>query len=201
MMGKPRNSESHFIIPHIPEGTVGAEIGVWMGHTAESIIKKKKPAHLHLVDPWSVEPYKQQVKNEHRSYENYLAKYSKVTGSSTEEGFAAHYDKVHASVVKRLGSMHNVTIHRKWSKDFFDTFEDKLDWIYIDGDHTYEGCYADLTGCMKIMKPGSFIFGDDYPWAKTKGKPGVLQAVDQFIQETGFEITKLGNREYKIKVS
>jgi hypothetical protein len=200
MMGSPFNPESEYIIKHIPRNTVGAEIGVWMGNTSKKILNKASPAYLYLVDPWSIEPYKNQVNSEHESYENYLEKYSRVTGGRDEESFQAFYDKVHNDVVKMMSGYPNVSVVRKTSKEFFDTFEEKLDWIYIDGDHSYEGCYQDLTGCLKIMSPNGIIFGDDYAWKKNNGKPGVTRAVDQFIAENNFTIKQLGHREYMIRI-
>lgn len=200
-MGKETNSESQYIIKHIPKGTIGAEIGVWAGNTSKSILEQAEPLELHLVDPWSKEPYKQQVNSEHNSYEEYLKKYSKITGGNSEAKFDAYYDQMFEKVTNKFIGNDNVTIHRMWSKDFFDTFEGKLDWIYIDGDHSYEGCYADLVGCLKVMKPNCIIFGDDYAWQSSNGKPGVTKAVAQFAKENSFKLEKLGNREYMIKIT
>ena len=36
-----------------------------------------------------------------------------------------------------------------------------LDWIYIDGDHSYEAVKADLKAAMQAVKRGGFICGDD----------------------------------------
>jgi hypothetical protein len=201
MMGKETNEESHYILKHIPKRTIGAEIGVWAGHTAKNILITAHPAELHLVDPWSKEPYKQQVNSEHNSYEEYLKKYSKVTGGDTEEKFDAYYDKMFKKVKAKFDDDSNVTIHRMWSKEFFDTFKGKLDWIYIDGDHSYEGCYADLNECLKIMQPNCIIFGDDYAWNNGNGKPGVTKAVSQFVEENSLTLVQLGNREYMIKIT
>lgn len=200
MMGRPNNPESYHIIPFIPHGTVGAEIGVWMGNSSMRFLKETKPKHLHLVDPWSKEPYKYQLVSEHESYEDYLKKYAKVTGGSTEEDFDRFYNQVHSDVVNKFSQFDNVTIHRQWSTDFFNTFGDKLDWIYIDGDHSFEGCFADLENCLKVMKPDGIIFGDDYAWKNNKGKPGVTKAVDQFTRQYDFEKQQIGNREYSIQL-
>jgi hypothetical protein len=181
MMGKENNPDSETIIKHIPKNTVGAEVGVWAGNSSERFLKHTTPKHLHLVDPWSKEPYKQQTVSEHKSYSEYLKKYQKVTGGTDEASFDAYYDKMHQKVTEKFSKYNNVTIHRMWSTKFFDTFNDKLDWIYIDGDHSYEGCYADLVGCLKVMQPNCLIFGDDYAWIDDRGKPGVTKAVNQFV--------------------
>lgn len=198
MMGRPNNPESHYIIPYIPKNAVGCEIGVWMGNSSMRFLKETKPKHFHLVDPWSKEPYKEQSNSEHDSYENYLKKYAKVTGGLTEEHFDEFYETVYKGVVNKFSEYDNVTIHRKWSTEFFNSFTEKLDWIYIDGDHSYEGCYKDLNECLKVMKPSGYIFGDDYAWKNNNGKPGVTKAVQQFVTENNLPLEKIGNREYVI---
>ena len=40
-----------------------------------------------------------------------------------------------------------------------------LDWIYIDGNHSYEQCIKDLKNALNIVKPGVLIIGDDYGWS------------------------------------
>lgn len=52
----------------------------------------------------------------------------------------------------------------------------KFDMIFIDGDHTYEGCKADVEGCLPLLEEGGLLCGHDYrAWC------GVTQAVDELI--------------------
>ena len=37
-----------------------------------------------------------------------------------------------------------------------------FDWIYIDGNHTYEYVKQDLEGYRPKVKPGGYMAGDDY---------------------------------------
>jgi predicted O-methyltransferase YrrM len=67
----------------------------------------------------------------------------------------------------------------------------EYDFIYIDGDHAYEGCKADILNCQKLLLPGGIILLDDcdvnFPSAVNvddNGNPtidmfGVGQAVDE----------------------
>lgn len=57
-------------------------------------------------------------------------------------------------------------------------FEDNsLDLIYIDGDHSFEGCYEDLKNWYPKLKVGGFILNDDYNWESVK------KAVSKFCSE------------------
>ena len=83
-------------------------------------------------------------------------------------------DDQYQAVVDRFKGQ-RVTIHRMTSRDFFSTFTEKVDWVYIDGLHDYYSVTFDLIGAVSILKPDGVIYGDDYG-----KKGGVQQAVDEF---------------------
>ena len=203
------NKEVVNIIDQIPMHSVGAEIGVWMGGSSSQFLNRRLK-HLHLVDSWSVEPYKNTIDNEHGSYENYLQKYAKLTGSVDPNAFQKYYDKVYGKVRDKFLDNLNVTIHRGTSNQFFDQFnkelDELLDWVYIDGDHSFSGCLNDLERSLEVLKPGGLILGDDYRWPKQQGmklagKDGVTQAVDEFIKlNPSFKIQQFGNTQFRIDI-
>ena len=54
-------------------------------------------------------------------------------------------------------------------------FEDNtIDLLYIDGDHSFDGCYNDLKNWYPKLKTGGFILNDDYSWETVKN------AVEEF---------------------
>ena len=178
MMYIKTNKDAPNMMHLIKPGTVGAEIGVWMGNTSQRFIEKGVK-ELHLVDAYSVEPYKN---NSEMPFQDYISKYSKVTGEFTEVGFKNYYDNVYKSVKERFARYSNVKLNRMTSSDWFAENKDlKLDWIYIDGDHSYEGCLADLESSLPMIKKGGMILGDDYGWPNSKyQKVGVTKAVNEF---------------------
>jgi predicted O-methyltransferase YrrM len=52
----------------------------------------------------------------------------------------------------------------------------KFDFIYIDGDHSYEQVLRDLNNSFKVLKVGGCILVDDYAWIKDT----VRRAVNDF---------------------
>ena len=191
MMGGSTNHDSKDIMYLVKKDTVGAEIGVWKANTSANFVKKGVK-ELHLVDAWSVEVYKEGIgeTGEWGSYENYLQRYRQVTGGTTEEHFKSYYDKTYNEVVKRFKQLEHVHVHRMSSNDWFAEQKDNyFDWVYLDGDHSYEGVLRDLHSSRRVVKDGGIILGDDYAWPfQRHGKPGVTAAVDQFIEETGLKV-------------
>ena len=182
----------------IPEGSVGIEIGVWMGDSSAKFLRRA--SKLHLVDPWS--PVAYEDSDEFGDYNAYLNRYTRLVGSSDPKAFQRFYDKVAWNVAKRFEN-DNVVIHRSTSKEFFEDFNEQVDWVYVDGSHAYDLVLEDLRACLKVIKPGGSIFGDDY----TPKKPGVQRAVDDFCEEQGFDLEVFGpgnarwpDAQYEIKL-
>lgn len=188
MLGKNVGSEETW--KRIPFNSVGVEIGVWKGDSSEKFLRKV--SHLHLVDQWS--PISYENSTEHGSYENYLNRYSKLVGSKDPRDFQKFYDKIYQDVIKRFENK-PVTIHRMNSHEFFESFDQKVDWVYVDADHSYEGCLYDLEHSLQILKPNGIIFGDDYT-----NKPGVHRAVNEFIEKTGLTLNNFFGTQYEIQL-
>ena len=51
-----------------------------------------------------------------------------------------------------------------------------FDFIFIDGDHSYERVLSEIKVCLKLLVPGGLISGHDYGWL------GVRNAVSETIQ-------------------
>ena len=70
------------------------------------------------------------------------------------------------------------------SKDFEDNF---FDFVYIDGDHSYDGVKRDIYAYWPKVKKGGAISGHDYNprWESMKG---IIKAVDEFVAENKLEL-------------
>ena len=196
MMYTTTNKDAPNIMHIIPPGSRGAEIGVWMGNTSREFLARGVE-HLYLVDSYSVEPYKN---NSEATYDMYLAKYSKITGEFTESGFSRYYDTVYKNVLDKFKGDSRVTLCRMTSDEWFANQDDNiLDWIYVDGDHSYEGCLRDLNNALSKVKKGGMILGDDYGHVGARWqKPGVTKAVNEFCFENDFIPIRHGETQFQI---
>jgi hypothetical protein len=119
----------------------GAEIGVSKGRYSKwlfSIIKKLK---LFCVDPWAV-------------YDGYVELHD-PKGQPL-------YDGYFEETKKRLEGKNAVFI-RKFSMDAVNDFRDNsLDFVFIDGNHTFEYVIDDIAAWSKKVRKGGIISGHDY---------------------------------------
>jgi len=147
-----------------------AEIGVHEGDFSARILQAGTVRVLNLIDPWKF--------FSGEDYDQSLYGGSEVGG---QNGMDARCERVR----KRFSSEVNsgqVVFHRMLSSEAAEHFADgSLDWVYVDGDHQYEGVMADLVDYYRKLKSGGVMAGDDYGlpgWWKN----GVQVAVDEFAR-------------------
>jgi hypothetical protein len=93
----------------------------------------------------------------------------------------------------------NVTFIRKISMDAVKDFEDEsLDFVYIDGNHSYENCKADITEWAKKVHKGGVVSGHDYAG---RSSAGVRPAVDDYVKENNITTLEVfAKRGYMIRI-
>lgn len=157
----------------IPEGGVAAEVGTWKGEFSTKILRYTKPKKLHLIDPWAFT-------------KDYGVGYFS-NESNSQEKMDAVFNAVRSKFSKEI-SAGKVEMFRSNSEPALDSFgPDYFDWLYIDGNHTYDFVKKDLAIAWSKLKTGGLLCGDDY---KVVGwwEDGVTQAVDEFLREKSGEI-------------
>lgn len=133
----------------------GAEIGVSQGRFTMFLCAVMHDMQMIAVDRWEEQP-------DHPS-----------------EGWIGWN---HEGSLKRLKETceqyfpERVTIVRADSVEAAKSVEDgSLDFVFIDADHSYEGCSADIAAWAPKVRIGGMVAGHDY----NKKWPGVLKAVDE----------------------
>lgn len=137
---------------------VGVEIGVSGGWNAESILETLLIEKLFLIDPY--QPYIEEGKRISR--EKYLPQ--------AKERLARFGDKVQFII--------------KQSADAIEDIQDGLDFVFIDGNHTYEYVKQDITLYYPKVRNGGVIGGDDF----TSDWFGVCRAVLEYAEEHGLRL-------------
>src|SRR5262249_22698526 len=68
--------------------------------------------------------------------------------------------------------------------------DESCDWIYIDGDHNYEGVKSDIEAAAPKVKPGGLMVFNDYAvWSVTSMRRcGVAKAANEFAIANGWQL-------------
>lgn len=137
---------------------VGVEIGVYKGIYTN--ILAKSGLQIYGVDPWLAYP----------DYPYY--------GKPNEQW---REDKNYKESVERLKDYPNCTIIRKTSMDAVVDFPDNsIDFVYIDGNHSFKYVADDICEWVKKVKVGGFVCGHDYIYANPKNFH-VRYVVDAYV--------------------
>ena len=154
------------VLKLLPKGGIGAELGVWKGAFSDALLTIAQPRLLHLVDPWQ--------QNMDPAYDDALY------GARMDESM----DAIHADVCARFARQiadGTVRIHRMTSHAALSAMPaDSLDYVYIDGDHSFAAVRSDLDFALDTVRPGGLICLDDYRMDKWWGD-GVIRAVNQAL--------------------
>ena len=141
------------------QGLTGIEIGTAKGDNAVSILQELPLERLYLIDPYS--PFEDALG--HGDYsDEYPIAYSKL----------AEYQQVRWL--------------KKTSESARGDFQDKemVDFIYIDGNHSYESVKADLASYFPLVRNNGLLGGHDY----TPFYESVMRAVQEFANQSKLEL-------------
>lgn len=165
------------IISRIPQDreVVGAEVGVRIGENAAAIMFGRERCRLLLVDMWAEHP-------DGGTYKESRDANSRYTNDD--------WRVMLGEVLQRLDLYHGrFRLLQGDSRKMARCVDDRsLDFVFVDADHSKEGCLADIDAWLPKVKPGGWIGGHDYR-NKWGGKWGVRDAVltrfDESRVETG----------------
>ena len=153
----------------LPKAGTGMEIGVWRGNYSARILTVARPKSLHLVDPWQ------------NAHTGIAAKALYGSENITQSELDQIYESVKAKFAAQI-AREQVVIHRATSSEALSGFADGVfDYVYIDGNHTFESVSSDLTNAFRVVKTGGFICGDDYVLGNWWGD-GVVRALHEFVR-------------------
>jgi len=148
---------------------VGVEVGVALGGHADAILTQC-PGVKTL---FGVDPYKNRA--DYNDLMNLPQDVLDAMYEDTKAFMARHGERFD---FHRTDSLTHATF---W--EHFKARPTPLDFVYIDAEHTYDACKADLHAWYPLIRPGGVISGHDYG-----GFPGVTRAVDEFFAERGLEL-------------
>lgn len=84
-------------------------------------------------------------------------------------------------VKKQLEPYSNCTFINSTSSDAANIIPNELDFIFIDGDHSYEAVLSDLQNYVPKIRSGGLLTGHD--WTQVRENLGVVDAGEKYLSE------------------
>jgi len=122
-----------------------------------------------MVDPW-------EECQDGSSYKTTVDHINNMTQDEHDEAMRQAMNNVHL-----FSGQYKVL--RMTSEEASRQFADEsLDFVFIDADHSYEGCSSDISLWYPKLKDGGLLSGHDY---RDERNYGVIQAVHEFSKAHG----------------
>jgi len=144
---------------------IGAEIGVYRGDNAKSIMKTLPIKKLYLIDPYE-------------EYEGFTNELINLDVSQLD------LRRAREIAGKRLSKYGNkIVFVQKKSSDALENIPDNLDFVYLDGNHFYKYIKEDMENYYKKVRDGGILAGHDIQNGFCKEKRGITLAFVDFVKE------------------
>lgn len=139
-----------------PSGATIVEIGSYLGAStcflAAAVKKIDGGATLHCVDTWENDAMTEGSRDTWGDFQRNTRQYGDL-----------------------------IVPHRGRAEEIGNLFNKRIDLLFVDGDHSYEGCRRDVLTWLPYLNPGGIIVMHDYGWAE-----GVRQVVGELINPQQF---------------
>lgn len=156
----------------VVERPIGVEIGVDRGAMSVELLSRPD-LYLYMVDPWGKEAAPEQYK-ETGDYHSWL--------SDAES--EANYQ--HAIAETEFAGRRRVVL-RMTSVAASNYLKGLVDFVFIDGDHSYEGVKGDIDAWRTKIIEGGILSGHDYA-DPNNPQFGVKKAVDEAVLIHGWKL-------------
>lgn len=157
------NTELEFIAQIAKHALISVEIGSYYGRSCRAIADNT-PGIVYAIDPYKGE-YKTENANIRLDFDDETLEVFKYNLSDhIESGKVVPFRGVFQDFKLEIG---------------------KADFIFIDGDHTYEGCLNDILHAQKMISKTGVIAGHDYG---TEGFQGVDKSVHEVFGKDNIKI-------------
>lgn len=145
---------------------IGVELGVALGENMTYFMEQCPNLNLYGIDPWF----------SYKDWDGNIASQETM-------------DQYHAMALKNLAPYIGTRAHliRNISKNASDLFADEsIDYVFIDGDHSYECAKMDMYYWYPKVRRGGIFSGHDIQL------PAVQKALGEFVNERGIVLPNNG---------
>jgi hypothetical protein len=161
------------ILSRLGKSPVGAELGVFRGALSRRLLTRTD-LRLIMVDSWG------DYRPTYEGSGDYCATMSDAEKQNNEE-----ISDVHTRFAEdRRRIIKSDTVAASAMVD-----DASLDFVFVDADHSYEGCRRDIDAWVGKLRPGGLLCGHDYDRTDLpNARWGVKQAVTEFAEARGLTV-------------
>jgi ADP-heptose:LPS heptosyltransferase len=154
------------LLKRLPPGPIrGAEVGVNLGQMAAQVLRGHSELHHIMVDRWGpVAADTPCVRTDPKFYTRPDTDWAKF--------------KARAIAATEFAASRRSVIHAPSAEAAAQVPDASLDYVFIDADHSYEGCRDDIAAWLPKVRPGGLLGGHDYG-RSAYPREGVKPAVDE----------------------
>jgi len=167
----PSDKRAQAILRRLGKNPVGVELGVFRGSLSRRLLTRKD-LRLTMVDSWGT------YRPGYKESGDYCADQSPEDQEAVRSA---------AEVITRFGEDRRTIIRDDTVKAAGFVPDGSLDFVFVDADHSYGGCMADMEAWVGKLRPGGLLCGHDYI---APDYPGwyVKDAVTDFAAKRGLTV-------------
>lgn len=151
--------------------SVGVEIGSQFGWWAYRFLTQVPNAKLYCVDTWA-DPSRVELESN---------RFMHVRGDNNFREWSLN--------LKQWIAERRVVALRGKSSDVAKWFNEQIDFLFIDGDHSEDGVFEDLCNWVPKLSNGGLVVGHD--WDSKRHGRNVRHAVNRFWAKEEFKVDRL----------
>jgi predicted transcriptional regulator len=163
------------LIKYFKPAGIGLELGVYEGEYSKFILDNCPNLILILMDCWQ--------EQEKETYKDLLNSSNLIQS-----------ERIQKTIQNTINNYDRMRLIKGFSDEFYNLFSNEIfDFIYIDGNHSYESVKKDLKNWYPKIKKGGLFCGHDYVegfYGPNGDIPfGVKPAVNEFANENNIQIS------------
>lgn len=146
------------------DNLIGAEIGVFQAKTSKQLLIGLPNLFLYMIDRWKEYAPSEKIGD---------------VGAYMTNHNSDMWNSIYKKAIRKVSEFTDrYKIIRRGSLRAVKQFEDNyFDFVFIDADHSYEGCKADIKAWLPKVKNGGYLCGHDY------SRLSVKKAVDETFSD------------------
>lgn len=145
------NSRLEAIKRWVPRRAVCMEIGVWRAEFSKLLLENFVPSEFYAVDPWEYSNLKEHESAWYGAGSNWI---------KSQEDMNEVFLEAQRILRDSATPATQVHVFRGKTQQFVP--DQELDFVYVDGDHRYEGVKIDLEFAWRHLRAGGIAVLDDF---------------------------------------